>query len=396
MIPIIADEVAAATNYEEFKTSIVEQYGVVLKEGLIGTRRAVLITRPPEPDDSCAMHDECTIMIVTEDLEIVAKSIDRIYDYKHPECPLKITDRPNDKMSMSPTFVEEKLPGIHVILAKHKSTYVLSTENILHAAEQVPGTSKSVNSFVVNYINKMQPTRGLDGLFAQEWFSRFCWVFQISPTCFPTYKLVLLSIVNMETGDELSPSQVDNLAEYFRFGRPRKIEVYNEKQMDVAIEELLRTNKNLTHVILSNNRTERAQLKITAEDKLSTFQPGSRRSILTLTEAAMRGVELQEVANSGLVEVLKENRERLIEEVNELYNKNKHRRTRKEFAEHIKKSPFAKVLFGLRSNKIRTVEEFYKIIRPIEFIKTTVKLDYDRLSEAVTKYKENANASTES
>lgn len=388
LTPVVVDELDASESLNTYKRLMTYQYDITVKEGKIGDNRALLLTRPKTPDSACAVHDECSIVVVDEKHNLVAKSIDRLYPYGHKYCTLKFHDAPPG--AEEPVYVEEKLSGIHVTFTKVANTHLISTEKDLHAQDILPGTGKTVADFFVREMNKLHPISALDTLFNEAWFNIYCWIFQIVPVKHNLYELVLLSAIDIDSYKELPKNQVDNIASYFQFKRPEKVTIYAENQIDTAKDVLLKRNPTLKGVILRNNDNCRAKIIFNAKEFLSTYKKGTKKELLYLASCALHNINI----NNPLSYVLSKNLTRLKREVGDLIEINKGCRTRKRFAERVSHHPLAKVLFALSDNKIEIVEELYKILTPYELIRTVIKVDGEVFIKAIDDYRNEYDTKT--
>lgn len=388
IVPVIIDEINAADSFDEFLNTMSIRYAMRIRETTVEGTKVSMLTRPTKPNNSCVLHDECSLVVVTEDHELIVKAIERIYEYGHKYCPLKITEGKSTGAD-PPIYVEEKLPGIMVTLSKYNLTYLISTKEHVHGYSSMPGKSEqNVSEFFVSTMNELQPNKGLDALFANAWFSPFTWTFQIVPLKYDKFDLVLLGATNMDSGEELSRNQVDNLAMYFKLKRPEKVIIYKEAQIQDAIDTLLRINSSIDGVILATDQQQRAQIPIQENSRIGLYQNGSRKEILSLAGCVMRNMDLSYFKESKLVDIFETNMYRLQNEGKILYSLNKHRRTRKKFALAVDHHPMAKVLYAIRDSKIESVTELFKALSSIEFIKMVGMVDGERLHKVITEYKE--------
>lgn len=388
IIPALNEELDSAGSFDEFLNTMSAKYGLNIKEETVSGTRMALLTRPPNPDSSCVIQDECSITTVTEDGEIVLKGMDRIYNYGTRYCNIGF-DSDQEIGTERPVCIEEWLPGMQVAVSRYKLTYLLSTEEDFQARTPLPN-NKNVQAtrFVLDELGKLWPGKGIDLLFSNEWHEPFTWVFQIVPEKYGNNRLVLLSVTNMENYAELSRSQVDNLATYFNLKRPRKFNVYQESQIDDAIEVLLKQNPTINGVILTDVEKNRSKIPLKANSKLGLYANGSKKEILAIAECVMRDIELTDFPGAEIVDVLTSNGARLANEAEVLYKLNGYRRTRKRFAERVKHHPMAKVLYALRENKIEAVGELSKVLTPLEFVKMVGSVAGDQLFDAIHNYRE--------
>lgn len=382
MVPAVVDELNCAIDLEDFLTTVTGQYGLESIEGEVAGHKCILLTRPSDPNESCAIHDECTIAVVSDDHTLVAKAIDRVYPFGHRYCTIFLENN-------QPAYVEEKLKGFPVVVSKYEGTHLITTEYSIHGDNKMPGyAGLSVAEWFMEMINIDCPMKGIDCLFDVSWASPIAWMFQITPDINNKHRMVLIAATDMDTGKELNRRQLDNIAEHYHISRPKSVKIYGKEQIADAVGELLLENPLIDEVIIQNEYSARAKYPISQETKLRTGVRGCSRSLKLIADCAMKNITLLDPTMQGVYNVLRDNLDQLTEEARVLHDTYSRSRTRYRYAKKVGGHPMAKVLFALQSGKIRSLKNINQALKPAEFINMIGSVDGYNLNKAIAKYKE--------
>lgn len=382
---LIIDELESADSLGDFLMDMAKTYGIAVTYGMVKDTKVILLTMPECRDEYCAIHDECDLMLISEQRELIAKSLPRIYKY-NTELYTDLFQNVTSSISKRPIFVEEKIPGIQVCVSKYNSELIVTTKNSIHATELFPG--EKINTIETIVKEELKKSAYFINLFSDAWFPHNSLIFQLTHPSNTSYKLYLLGAVNMNDGKEIARDDVTTIAKYFNLHRPKKVVIYEETQIADAIYTLLDNDSTINAVILSDPLNNRICLPISTEMRIGLWGNKYRKHILDIANDIMLGATPLACKTSELIYKLKSSRNKLKNDVSILFNTHKKQRTRKKYAACVKSHPLAKVLFALRDNKITSIDEFYKVITPLEFINAIGANDTKELRHIINNYKE--------
>jgi len=372
LVTSITDIIEEAKTFRDFVTIAQIDYDLQISENLVSGKRCALICCPDNEEHTSIIQDECSLVIVSEHLDIIGASFEKVYPQDDIDYGLH-TGR-------FPLIAEEWLPGIQVVVSKFNHTYLLSTKNDIHGSTKVGGVRAS--TAVLNYINRMPEILNLDRLF--DFPNAVSWIFQVVPVPKGGTAIVLLSVMDLCTMQEFSKEQTDALAMKFGLTTPSCVDINSEKGIPAAIATLHKGFNGIRGVILRDSFNTRISVPIDAKVQVK----GRKGVLFELADNVLHGVENSSTDTHELTEVMKTNLKRMINEMSALYELNRKIRTKKKFVEGVSHYPFSKVLYGLKDGKINCVNDLHKIISPSYFLKVLKKVSGEALASAFDNCKE--------
>jgi len=375
----INDKLSEAYDIDDFLHTIKTMYGIKVTEDIVAGTRIAMLTRPNHPDSTSVFQDECSLLIVDEDLNIVAKTIDRIYPYGHSYSEISTAEK------NFPLIAEEWLPGIQVVVSKFKGVHLISTKDDIQGLNTVFPSGKSVAEIVVEKIRALRGAVDVDDLFnfgdSGEYMS---WTFQLVPDN-GDYELVLLSVFDLDTVEELDKIQLSELSANFGMTVPSERTVFRYEDMKKVMLSLYNINKDIKGVILRNSLGERTKVLL---HKHRQRTRGVKGKILTLAEYVLNNNTIEDNNSKQIVELMQSNLKLMRDEVRAVYELYKTVRTKKKFVERVAHYPMCRVLYALKDGRINEIEELHKVVSPSYFVKLLNKVDKDKFSTELQNYKE--------
>lgn len=375
----IVDEIENARTLDELIDVMRDNYKINIKEDTVAGHRVAMFTRPKRPDDSNLMHDECTLIIVDEDLNVVARAFDRIYPFGDSYSGITTSD------DSFPIAAEEWLPGILVVVSKFKDTCLISTENSITGSNIVFPGKKTVAEIVEEKLLSSEVVDNLDDLFDFGTDESVSWVFQLVPIRNNNYNLVLLGLIDLETLEELERDKTNILANNFGFATPEELMVITYNSIDQTMKTLYEKNKDMRGIILRDADNDRCSIKL---HKHTRRARGYKGKILTIADCVLNGCPIDDENSLQIAKVMESNLKRISGELEVLYELNKNVRTKKKFVEKVSHYPVSRVLYAIKDGKIPGVERLADVVSPEYFVKIIDKIAPDEFTKAISAYKE--------
>jgi len=377
-----------SSSLDEFINTIKTRYDVVVKEVIVAGKRMVHLKRPAKPKFFDSIQEECSNMLINEELIIVTRSVEQIYHIDDNFCLLDIPS------TLTPIEAQEWFPGKLVTLSKYFNTYLITTEEDVHGRDTICNGGPTCNQIVMYCLNSAN-SGGIDCLFNTHWTDSMAWSFQIiqknefnfkSPK---DYDIVLLNAINVETNHELNICQLENIAEHYHLRVPRRKRIFSQKDIQKTYNQLASTNPSIRGLIFideeSSNETLRGKIELKTGSTWRNRLLGTASLVLNHDLAAL---EETDSVLDNMIELMKKHYDKLLSELSGLYVINSELRTRKQFALKVKHHPMAQVLFALADKKIDGLVQMHKIIKPIHLLSHIEQVDNEQFEFALSFYKE--------
>ncbi len=388
----IENIITDAASLDDLKHTLVTKYRLAISEYEVSGKRVIHVNRSKDSQQDF-IQDECSNLIIDEDMTIISRNVEKLYPIEDGFCLLDINED-------EPVIVEEQLPGKQIILSRFYSTYLLSTEKDIHGRDPIIEGGPRCNDIVMHAFNTTGHLSGLDTLFAEDLPESTCWCFQLVPkNTFnidkpEDYELVLLNAINTNTNVELSITQLDNIGEQFGIRTPVRRYAYGMKRIKEVSEILYSMNPSILGTVVTEIKHENSIHSDTQRGKLSIvnitpWKAELNRTAKLILKHQCHNPEIKgEPGLVNMLELLQDNYSDILEELTTLYIDNEKARTRRIFASKIKHHPFAAALFALKDNKISGLLQMHKVIRPYHLLKYVESRDKSTFKTTLDDYKE--------
>ena len=145
------------------------KHKLLISEKTISNKRVLHLTRPLHPNNLDTIQDEASIVLVNDNLKIISKSINRIYNTTDSCSSIDINN--NNRPYDVPLIVEEWIPGIMVVVSKYRDTYLVSTERSITGDNTIDDSKSTCRKIVLSLLNEIIPVEGVKALFNRSTFN---------------------------------------------------------------------------------------------------------------------------------------------------------------------------------------------------------------------------------
>jgi len=381
----------SAVGMDQLINTLRNRYRLVVEEYKVSGKRLIQVNRG-KTGYFDALQDECSNVIIDEDMIIISRNVERLYNIKDNFCLLNICDE-------EPVMVEEWLPGRSVTISRFYSTYLISTEADIHGRNPITTGGPRCNDIVMHAINQNKLLNGLDTLFSESLPESTCWCFSIVPknefniSKPEDYDLVLLNAINIETNNELTIAQLNNIGKQFRIRVPQRRHAYGMKRVEEVSKILFEQNPSILGTVVTEvaplHRTHDIQRGIYLIGMNSSWKSELNKTAKLVLKHQSHDLGVRdEPALANMVDILQYGYGELLKEMNSLYNEYSNTRTRRSFASGVKDHPMAAALFALRDSKITSLLQMYSVVKPKHLLQYVEGRDKAAFRGALNDYKE--------
>lgn len=300
---------------------------------------------------------ECRGLILDtkNNYSVVARSFDRFHNYK--ECPLV------KNYNIGDAYVLEKIDGSLMTAYYHNNKWNISTRRRAFA-EGEAGLS--------NYTFREIFEKTFDLHKLNQYRKDLNFVFELtSPetrivTQYTEYKSYLLTIRNRKTGEELSNIHINLIALDLQIDRPKMFKMTLYSDIVTALRQLHPLNEGYVCLWEDNDSKSHYRVKIKNPSYLAIAHLrengviSEKRVILLTVSGDEKEYLIYFPEDRKIFQPYIDVFNKIKDDINSLWNKNKDIEDKKEFAFKIKDHPVGLILFQLR--KGRSLDDiFYKL-----------------------------------
>ena len=170
----------------------------------------------------------------------------------------------------------------------------------------------------------------------------------------------LISIIDSNTLNSFTHTQTNNVAEYFKFSRPKRFKAYSSGDIRRLAKFITKINPNIRGIIVIDEQGNRAKIKVRNNTHKTNLNYITRCIINNDVDALSK----QNSKCDRMILLITKQLNEYIIELNNSYNKYCKIRTKKTFAEKIKYTSIPIAMFALRDGRIDGFFQLHKVIRP--------------------------------
>lgn len=388
---------------------LTHKYGLTTLSSELSGKRILHVSRPSGIIGAgmCdIVQESCTLLVIDENMKVVAKAPDKVYPLEDPFCEIKHVNEYN------PAYVTDWIDGTLVVISKRGSSYLISTKNSVHGADLLGTSELSVSSVVLDLLDIANPYKGIDLLFdAKEVpsLNELSWSFVIRPkngvytNDFRDYEMYLVGAFNTETEYTASMTQLASLARQLCLKMPERQKIFNFKQATVFMNSRAKKMVPYKGIIFTDcadgstasaRYINKSKIQVEKEKKIDVDGALLNKLIPYVTpflEDKPSIVFEMCAKDRELTYVVYKHFNEYIDSVRKAFAKAEHSRSKKAFAERVKGHEFATVLYALYSGKIETPGRAIDVLSPKRFATHILLKDADNIAKLV-KEKESDNA----
>ena len=369
-------------------------YDLDISYGMLNQNTILHATRDDNVDEDSVLfpvQEEATLVVIDEFFDIVSKAPPKLYPMSHQFCAVK------EISQKDPVSVKNMIEGHLVTVSKYKNSYMISTRENIHAYNKlITDGTVSVNTAVLDLLERINPYKGIDALFEEKSelnAEDICFTFILSPKTgiytddVSDYKLYLVGMYNRKTDAFYQSWQIisfintlNMLSDYSIYVQDSVIAYSYDNIKAISKDRVKRPN--IKGVIVSYTG------KI---GKSAYYTPGINMEIETITEqklnynkyigyvakpflennyiAAMQVRYKHEELAFTIQRFLESN----ITSINSLFQKYSHSRTAKAFYLRVEHHPFKKVLMSMYRGNIKSTHELSKVVHIAKFTRELLK-----------------------
>ena len=392
MVLAIESVISDTDTLDELINTLKTRYRLCVREYEVAGKRLIQVTRNSKSYYD-AIHDECSNLIIDEDLTIVSRNIEKLYAIEDSFCLFDITED-------DPVVVEEWLPGKQVVISRFYSTYLLSTKEDIHGRDLIVPEGPKCSDIVMHAFNHNKHLTGLDTLFSEELPEATCWCFQIVPknefnvSKPEDYDLVLLNAINTETNVDMTIAQLNNIGEHYNIRIPQRRHAYGMKRIKEVSEILYSQNSSILGTILTEVKHKPTSSSEVLRGKYavniaSPWKTELNRTVGLVLKHQVHSLEIKgEPALVNMLDLLQDSYGDLLKELSSLYIEGERARTRRQFANKVKHHPMAAALFALKDRKINGLLQMYKVVKPRHLLEYIENKNTSAFKTVLDNYKE--------
>lgn len=326
---------------------------------------------------SNALVREANCLILDDDNEILAKA------WNYPEVVKSPSQGFPENFNLGKDTIGYEVPDGDIVVI-----YNVDGEWIIGTADHPLGDNYIAGMDLPGFTYAQEIKRLLTGRYHSGWSAPFkttnpmlCFIcYYVSPylnKIMPllTHELHLMSVINLETGHELSPGMVDGIAANIDLPRPSWSEVNGMTSLSNRLYNNMRTlspgfmlvDKNDQHVFIPNPIYTAVK---SAKDVGRRVRPTHIASILQATrdKRDITSVSASFENFEPMLRLLFDEREELWKELVRLWNSAHAEKSTKDFAEIIHHHPLNYLLFMYRDNRISNLRTQIAKLKPIKLI----------------------------
>lgn len=364
------------TTLDETINFLKAKHKLLITEETISGKRLIHVTRPIPSNKYDMVQDEASVVVIDENLKIISKGIEKIYDIDNEYCSLDLRLKKNgvDTTYEELVVVEEWLPGTVVVISKYSGELVISTENSIMNIGQEKLEYKNA---VLKALDEVLECSETSVLFNASILEHMSWVFNLIQKK-NRFELILIGAINLNNLTELSIIQLNNLSEHFKFSRPRRKIARTRAQIDEIATEFTKT-PGLRGVIISDGHGHRGKIRM--RERLHKVNL-ERIAYCVMTNKTNELDSLRPKYDKMISLVTTQFNKYLVK-LNDSYTQFSGIRVRKVFASKIKYQTLASVLFAIRDDKISDVTQLYKVVKPRYLLKLIKVANEKRFNDAL-------------
>lgn len=188
-----------------------EQLDIIVTKHKYNDEYLYHYTHSDDNDKKHRIIEECNSLVLNKDRQIVSKAFDRIYDINDPMAP--------DYTTFVDTYAELQEQGMLVVLNNYKGALLLATKKGVGGKECVDTNRPLDTALSLFLYGKFKSAQPLSKLY--ENFSYVClFIVPKNNTPYKYPDLILLAIINKNTGVEMPREFVNGYAKEHGFCRP--------------------------------------------------------------------------------------------------------------------------------------------------------------------------------
>lgn len=322
---------------------------------------------------------EARALILDKNADVISMSFPRFFN---------LNEGPAVKIQYPDAVAEEKYDGSLVVVYSHKGEWFVQTRGTAMAQGRL--VHGGMITFQQAIMSVLEAKFGEFDPFLPFTDDENCYVFEfISPynrvvTPYRNTDLICLTIVNKVTQKEYDDVVVDEWAEQWDFKRPRTFYVTRSEQIDILLNNCETLEEG--YVIINPDKS-RVKLKnpsyLAVARSINAGNEVSPRNFAEIVLSGERDEILSYFPEYGpILNLLHYTLEDVHDELDDLWQKNKHIEEDNWFALAIAVHPFRHVLFSLRKGKIDSISEGLSKLKPKHFIEYVEHVKKEQLQRA--------------
>ena len=357
----IQDVLRQQKTFEEIKEIFKIEHNLKVKEYVIFGKKVITLTRDIKLKFTSIIQDEASFIIIDENLKVIAKGLNKLYTTNLNYINTALLYYEN-----RPVIVQEWQDGIEIIISKFNHTFLISTKDNIYG--------HPYNKIVMNIIDKKFPQKGLSNLFDIKWSNNISWTFNLVKYN-GQYELYLTGGTNLKSLQELSTSQINNIAMYLNFKTYKHKIIYTESQLKNIIRTFVTQNITLKYITVKDQKNNCFKIPIKKYSKTDMLIYIAKH-IIKHNQVKLNTIDKK---YDKLIDLIKHRYYSCILELCYLFTKNENIRTRKVYAARVKHHPMSAAIFALKDNKIKGFYKMENIIKPIHLLNIVKQKDHIKL-----------------
>lgn len=382
----IIKEVPPGSKLVELGNIFSRTYDLDVKYGSIAQNMVLHAVLPDCEHDDYMLFEaqkEATLVVVDEFFDIIAKAPPKIYPFGSFYCDVK------EISAESPAFLRNMVKGRIATVSKYRDTHLISSKADVRAFDSlVPGGQLSINSVVLDLLERANPYKGVEALFENRYglpVKDICFTFMVSPINgvytdeVSDYKLHLIGMYNTKTDAFYQQWQIMSFCSTFNITTDYgilaryQIPVYNKDALGVIANARCK-DPSVCGVILScQNDSTKSGYYIPQKTNIEKKKQVHVQNLVNYSRVLQRiakpiaandyiGTMQIKHKYGEIAELLQKYIEENKMEMISLYQQ--HRFSRSAYAFHMRVShhPFKNVLMHMYHGKIKSIHEMFRVV----------------------------------